>query len=291
MLQGIVVKAYNSYYYVQDGDKTVACKIRGRLKKERFSLMVGDEVEFTMVGSEEGIIEAILPRKTMLKRPLVANVDQVVLAFAAVNPDISPTLVDKLLVLAESSQLSIIICINKIDLADESELLALAELYRGIGYTVILTSVRTGTGLNELQQALFGKITAFAGPSGVGKSSLLNAVEPGLTLATGEVSAKIGRGKHTTRFAQLLLLSGGGFVVDTPGFSATEFTDMELVSLTRCFPEIATNAVDCKFSTCLHDKEPQCAVKEAVHRGAIAQSRYDSYKDILAELRENKKGY
>lgn len=291
MLRGFIVKAYNSFYYVQDGDKTIACKVRGRFKKQRFSLMVGDEIQYSMAGQGEGIIEEILPRRTVLKRPAVANVDQVVLTFAAANPDISSTLVDKLLVLAESSRLSIIICINKADLANGDELLALVRLYKSIGYNIILSSVKTGAGIADLREQLYGKITAFAGPSGAGKSSLLNAVEPGLTLATGEISTKIGRGKHTTRFAQLLPLTGGGFVVDTPGFSATEFIEMELIHLSWYFPEIAERSPRCKFSTCLHDREPQCAIKEAIQQGAIAKSRYNSYKQILEELRDHKKGY
>lgn len=291
MLSGIVVKTYNSYYYVQDKDKVISCKLRGRFKKGRFSLLVGDEVNYTAVGHDSGIIEEILPRRGVLKRPAVANVDQVVLTFAAANPDISTTLVDKLLILAEDAQLDIMICVNKVDLANHDELAPVAELYRQIGYPVLFTSAKGGLGIAQLRSALYGKITAFAGPSGAGKSSLLNAIETGLQLVTGEVSAKIGRGKHTTRFAELLPLSGGGFVVDTPGFSATEFTDIKPIELTYCFPEIAALAPQCKFSTCLHDREPQCAVKQAVLEGKIAQTRYHTYKSVLDELRENKKGY
>ncbi len=291
MLTGVIVRAYNSYYYVQDGDKTVACKIRGRFKKDWYSLMVGDQVHYQVENQNEGTIEAILPRHSLLKRPAVANVDQVVLAFAAANPDISTTLVDKLLVLAESAHLEIVLCINKTDLAQEQEITLLADLYSSIGYPIILASARTGAGLDQLRQKLHGKITAFAGPSGAGKSSLLNAIEPGLTLVTGEVSAKIGRGKHTTRYAQLLPLGGGGFVVDTPGFSATEFTDMKPTDVTWYFPEFTALAKECKFSTCLHDREPQCAVKEALHKGIIAPSRYESYQAILQEMRDTKKGY
>jgi ribosome biogenesis GTPase len=291
MLNGVVVKAYNSYYYVQDKDKVISCKLRGRFKKGRFSLMVGDEVNYMIVGQDSGIIEEILPRRGLLKRPAVANVDQVVLTFAAANPDINTTLVDKLLVLAEDAQLDIIVCINKIDLANDDEIAPLAELYQRVGYSVMFTSAKSGMGIEKLRNALYGKITAFAGPSGAGKSSLLNTIEAGLQLVTGEVSAKIGRGKHTTRFAELLPLSGGGFVVDTPGFSATEFTDIDFINLTYCFPEMAALASSCKFSTCLHDREPQCAVKQAVLEGKIAQTRYASYKDVLDELRANKKGY
>ena len=291
MLHGVVVKAYNSFYYVQSEKLLLSCKVRGRFKKERFTLMVGDEVRCSLTGHNEGLIEEILPRRSLLKRPAVANVDQVVITFAAANPDISTTLVDKLLVLAESSHLSALLCINKSDLADSEEPSRIIPIYTAIGYPVLLTSVKTGQGMAELRQRLIGRVTAFAGPSGAGKSSLLNAVEPGLTLVTGEVSAKIGRGRHTTRYAQLLPLSGGGFVVDTPGFSATEFTELDPTGLGLCFPEIAGLAGGCKFSTCLHDREPQCAVKDAVQTGGVELSRYESYKAILQELRDTKKGY
>lgn len=290
MLTGVIVRAYNSYYYVRNGDVTVACKIRGRFKKDRYSLMVGDQVHYQQDSQNEGTIENILPRHSLLKRPAVANVDQVVLVFAAVNPNISTTLVDKLLVLAESSHLEIVLVINKSDLAEPSDLAGVSDIYGSIGYPMIFASAHTGRGVHELQEKLKGKITAFAGPSGAGKSSLLNSIEPGLTLVIGEVSAKIGRGKHTTRYAQLLPLSTGGFVVDTPGFSATEFTDIAMTDLAWYFPEFARLARECKFSTCLHDREPQCAVKEALQKGIIPPSRYQSYQAILQEMRDLKKG-
>lgn len=291
MLNGIVVKAYNSYYYIQSGNKIVICNLRGRFKKERFSLTVGDEVTYTLTGSDKGVIEAILPRRNMLKRPMVANIDQVVLTFAAVNPDINPTLVDRFLVVAEFSELEIIICINKIDLADADSVAKLTERYQQIGYKVLTVAAKTGEGIENLRSLLYDKITVFAGPSGAGKSTILNAVQPGLELTTGEVSHKIGRGKHTTRFAELLPLAGGGFVVDTPGFSFTEFNDIEEAHLMDYFPEIAQMAPKCKFNTCLHYKEPQCAVKQATADGRIHADRYQSYLEILTEIRENKKGY
>ena len=222
---------------------------------------------------------------------MVANVDQVILTFAAVNPDINTALVDRFLILAELSGLEIVICINKVDLADTNQLQALAGLYQRIGYPVLLLSAKQNTGLEPLKQRLFGRISVFAGPSGAGKSTILNALEPGLALTTGEVSAKIGRGKHTTRFAELLPLSGGGFVVDTPGFSFTEFTDVAAPELMHCFPEFAKFAGNCKFTTCLHHKEPQCAVKQAVQEGQIAPKRYDSYLEVLTEIREARKGF
>lgn len=291
MLNGIVVKAYNSYYYIQSGNKIVTCKLRGRFKKERFSLIVGDEISYTLTGPDKGIIEEILPRRSMLKRPMVANVNQVVLTFAAVNPDINPSLVDRFLVIAEFSELDIIICINKVDLTDIDSLTNLVDRYKQIGYKVLTTAAKTGTGIDELRELLYGKISVFAGPSGAGKSTLLNTIQPGLELTTGEVSHKIGRGKHTTRFAELLPLAGGGFVVDTPGFSFTEFTDIEQAHLMDYFPEIAKVAPDCKFNTCLHYKEPQCAVKQAASDGRIHPDRYQSYLEILTEIKESKKGY
>jgi ribosome biogenesis GTPase len=292
MLSGIVVKNYNSYYYVQTADKVTMCTLRGRFKKERYSLIVGDKVEYEIVGTDKGIIEQILPRRTVLKRPMVANVDQVILTFAAVSPNINPVLIDRFLILAELSALDIVICINKIDLADSLALTPIVELYRSIGYPVMLVSAKAGSGITQLHSMLFDRITAFSGPSGAGKSTILNVIEPGLALVTGEVSKKIGRGKHTTRFAELLPLSGGGgFVVDTPGFSFTEFNDMTEKELMYCFPEIAAVTPNCKFSTCLHLKEPQCAVKQAVAEGRIQEPRYQSYLEVMAEIKENKKGF
>ncbi|BBB93039.1 MAG TPA: ribosome small subunit-dependent GTPase A [Methylomusa anaerophila] len=291
MLNGVVVKAYNSYYYIQTGDKLISCSLRGRIKKERFSLLVGDEVTYSLVGPEKGVIEEILPRRNMLKRPMLANVDQVILTFAAVNPDINPSLIDRFLVIAEHSQLDIIICINKLDLADGDTITELLDRYRSIGYPILTVSAKTGQNINALRALLFDKISVLAGPSGAGKSTILNAVQPGLELVTGEVSSKIGRGKHTTRFAELLPLAGGGFVVDTPGFSYTEFQELPSPELAFCFPEIVQYASGCKFTTCLHFKEPQCAVKQAVDDGKIHTDRYQSYIEILTEINENKKGF
>ncbi|MGI6092786.1 MAG: ribosome small subunit-dependent GTPase A [Veillonellaceae bacterium] len=291
MLHGVVIKAYNSYYYVQTDSKLTMCTLRGRFKKERYSLLVGDEVEYELSGQQKGVIEKILPRRTMLKRPMVANVDQVILTFAAVNPDFNSVLVDRFLVLAELSNLDIVICINKIDLANIDDLQPTIDLYRQIGYIVIPISAKTELGIEEFRNLLHNKITVFAGPSGVGKSTILNSLEPKLELVTGQVSDKIGRGKHTTRFAQLLPLSGGGFVVDTPGFSATDFSDIQESQLMDCFPEISRLVSDCKYNTCLHYKEPQCAVKQAVAEQTINEKRYNSYIEILEDIREKRKGF
>jgi ribosome biogenesis GTPase len=288
---GVILKTYNSFYYVKTNDKVIMCTLRGRFKKERFSLLVGDEVEYDTTENDKGIIEKILPRRSMLKRPMIANIDQVIVTFAAVNPNINAVLVDRFLVLAEMSDLDIIICINKTDLADMQELEPLLALYRSIGYTVISLSAKMGIGIRELRNALSDKISVFAGPSGAGKSTILNTIEEGLTLVTGEVSEKIGRGKHTTRFAELLPLTTGGFVVDTPGFSFTEFDDVKKNDLMYYFPEIAEIVQECKFNTCLHVKEPQCAIKQAVLEGRINEQRYNSYIEILSEIQEKKKGF
>lgn len=291
MQHGVILRTYNSFYYVKTNDKVIMCTLRGRFKKERFSLLVGDEVEYDITEDDKGIIENILPRRSMLQRPMIANIDQVIITFAAVSPDINTILVDRFLVLAEMSNLDIVICINKLDLADSAELQPILDLYRSIGYPVITLSAKMGIGINELRNVLSGKISVFAGPSGAGKSTILNSIEEGLALVTGKVSEKIGRGKHTTRFAELLPLSSGGFVVDTPGFSFTEFDTVKKNELMYYFPEIALVVNECKFNTCLHLREPQCAVKQSVAEGRIHEQRYNSYTEILAEIQDKKKGY
>lgn len=291
MQEGVVLRAYSGYYYVQAAGDIYACKLRGRFKQERFSLMVGDRVRFAAQPDGTGMVEEILPRASLLTRPLVANVDQAVLTFAAKNPDIKSILIDRFLVLAERAHLDIIICINKTDLAEEKELQELITAYRRIGYGVIAAAAARGAGIDRLKELLTGKTTVFAGPSGVGKSTLLNAIQPGFALQTGDVSERIGRGKHTTRFAQLLALDGGGYVVDTPGFGSIELTDMTPEQLVRCFPEFNEYGGSCKFSPCLHWKEPRCGVKEAVNQGLISEERYAHYTQFLAELFENNRGY
>lgn len=291
MQEGVVLRAYSGYYYVQAAGNIYACKLRGRFKQERFSLIVGDRVLIAPQPDGTGMVEEILPRESLLTRPLVANVDQAVLTFAAKNPDIKSILIDRFLVLAECAHLNIIICINKTDLAEESELQELITAYRRIGYRVIAAAAARGRGIDRLKELLTGKTTVFAGPSGVGKSTLLNAIQPDFALQTGEVSEKIGRGRHTTRFAQLLALDGGGYVVDTPGFGSIEFTELTPEQLVRCFPELNKYAGRCKFSPCFHWKEPCCGVKEAVNQGLISKERYAHYTQFLAELHENKRGY
>lgn len=289
MPQGVVIRAYNGYYYVRTEASLIECKTRGKLKKQREKVYVGDYVEYENLGQDKGIIESVLPRKSLLKRPSIANISQVFLMFAVKDPDINLKLLNRFLVLAEHSDIPITICLNKTELAME-EAEQIAQSYRKIGYPVLLLSAHEKKNIDLLKERLTDHITVFAGPSGVGKSSLLNLVEPTFELATGAVSEKIGRGKHTTRFAQLLPLTGGGYVVDTPGFSYTEF-EMEETELAACFPEFIPHQ-DCRFSPCLHSHEPSCGVKEALERGDIDNQRYQSYLEILAEIQEaNKKKY
>lgn len=281
---GTVEKATSGFYYVRNGIHLVACKVRGRLKQQRYSVCVGDRVSYRISGEKEGQIEAVLPRLSFLKRPEVANVDQAVLTFAANHPQVDFNLLDRFLVLTELSEIPAVICINKIDLIDPAELEEKLKVYQIMGYPVLTVSARMGWGIDALRRQLFGKVSVFAGPSGVGKSSLLNGVEAGLSLVTGELSPKIGRGKHTTRCAELLPLSGGGYVVDTPGFSLTEFVEMTPEALRFYFRDFKDLLADCHFASCIHHKEPQCAVKNAVMSGRIASWRYDSYLGLLAEI-------
>lgn len=282
---GIVVKNMNGYFYVQDKSGAVhECKVRGKLKQNRYSLLVGDKVAFTA----EGMIEKIEPRHNSLKRPAVANLDQVILVVAAKEPDINTLLLNKLLTMIEHADIPLVLCFNKWDLADERAE-ELVTLYRQVGYPVLTTSSVAGIGLERLRETLYGKLTAFAGPSGVGKSSLLNAVEPRFAFQTGKVSDKIKRGRHTTRHASLFSLDEASFIMDTPGFSAIDFTDVSPERLTSLYPEFLAKEGACKFSPCYHDKEPVCAIKEALAEGAIAPSRYEAYMAIRQEILEQRK--
>lgn len=290
-LTGVVIRATSGFYYVKSGTHIIACKLRGRMKQNRYSVCVGDRVVYTATGDAVGAIEQILPRDSFLKRPEVANVNQAILTFAASHPRVDFGLLDRFLVLAELSEIPAVICINKIDMADPEELKPDLAIYERMGYPVLLVSAKTGVGIAQLQKILYDKVSVFAGPSGVGKSSLLNAIEPGLSLTTGELSQKIGRGKHTTRVAELLVLYGGGFVVDTPGFSFTEFIEMNPEDLRFQYREFRDILAGCHFSSCIHQKEPQCAVKNAVTAGTIAASRYESYCELLQEIQQTKRRF
>lgn len=281
---GRVIKAYNSFFYVQTNENLITCKLRGKFKKKQ-GVYPGDRVNIGLLPDGTGVVEELLPRASLLRRPLVANVDQVVLTFAAAEPDPHPLLVSRFLVLAEWSGIAnVIVCINKCDLGGKAaDVCALCE---SAGYRVLLVSAQTGAGVEALKAVLAGHTTCFAGPSGVGKSSLLSAVT-GRALQTGHVSEKIRRGRHTTRVAELLPFCDGsdGYLVDTPGFSAMELDTIDEQALPVLFPEMQPYLGCCRFAPCSHSHEPDCAVKEAVAKGFIRQERYDAYLTILEEIR------
>ncbi|WP_019533659.1 ribosome small subunit-dependent GTPase A [Paenibacillus ginsengihumi] len=304
MPTGLIVKALSGYYYVLpdggDSGEPVQCRARGVFKKRGVSPLVGDRVSFELTENGEGTVTEIRPRSSELIRPPVANVDLVVLVFAVAEPALNLQLLDKFLVHAESAGLGAVICLTKSDLASAAGALeaedsaapeAVRRLYESIGYPVIETSSRLGTGLGELLERLKGRIGVFAGQSGVGKSSLLNALIPGLRLETNEISMKLGRGKHTTRHVELVRLPGGGLVADTPGFSQLDFLHVEADGLSACFREFAPYAEECRFRGCLHRHEPGCRVMAAKEEGLIAASRYNHYVQFLEEMKEKKRRY
>ena len=288
MPQGRVIKAYNSFFYVKTEGALVTCKLRGKFKK-RQGVYPGDLVDVGLLPDGTGVVERLLPRESLMRRPLVANVDQVVLTFAAAQPDPHPLLVSRFLVLAEWSGLArILVCVNKSDLPPAAE--ESFKVSEAAGYQVLHVSAQTGAGVDALRRELANHITCFAGPSGVGKSSLLNAIEPGLSLQTGHVSEKIKRGRHTTRVAELLPFAGG-YIVDTPGFSSMELDGIDEQLLPSYFPEFRPYLGHCRFSPCSHSHEPDCAVKEAVAAGSIPQERFNAYLSILEEIHDNQKKY
>ena len=287
-----VIKMYNGFYYLQVAgqEELLSCRLRGRIKRNKGAVVTGDYVEYQMLEDGTGVIESCLPRRTLLKRPAVANIDQVLITFAARQPDLNQLLLNRFLVLAEWSGIpEIVICINKCDLLEEKA--DFLQDYVQAGYKLLMVSAQGGQGIQELKNLLAGRVTVFAGPSGVGKSSLLNAVDSNLELATGKISDKIKRGKHTTRAACLLPLPEGGTVVDTPGFSAAELENIDKAQLAHYFPEFRPYIEKCYYNTCTHSHEPDCAVKEAVAAGAICQARYEAYLNILQTINERKKAY
>lgn len=287
-----VIKMYNGFYYLQVAgqEELLSCRLRGRIKRNKGAVVTGDYVEYQMLEDGTGVIESCLPRRTLLKRPAVANIDQVLITFAARQPDLNQLLLNRFLVLAEWSGIpEIVICINKCDLLEEKA--DFLQDYVQAGYKLLMVSAQEGQGIQELKNLLAGRVTVFAGPSGVGKSSLLNAVDSNLELATGKISDKIKRGKHTTRAACLLPLPEGGTVVDTPGFSAAELENIDKAQLAHYFPEFRPYIEKCYYNTCTHSHEPDCAVKEAVAAGAVCQARYEAYLNILQTINERKKAY
>ncbi|CAM3415135.1 ribosome small subunit-dependent GTPase A [Cytobacillus oceanisediminis] len=293
MPEGKIIKALSGFYYVLSGDETIQCRGRGVFRKNKVNPLVGDEVVFQAENNTEGYILEVKDRKNELIRPPIANVDQAILVFSAVEPGFSTTLLDRFLVLVEYNHIKPIICITKIDLTNQEEYKQIQQYaadYRQAGYDVLLASSETEEGVKDLMPYLEGEISVFAGQSGVGKSSLLNVLRPDLELKTNDISSHLGRGKHTTRHVELIEV-GKGLVADTPGFSSLDFTDIEMEELNFCFPEIQAKSEECKFRGCLHMAEPKCAVKTASENGEIPSYRYEHYKTFLQEIKDRKPRY
>ncbi|MFJ7976350.1 ribosome small subunit-dependent GTPase A [Peribacillus sp. JNUCC 23] len=293
MPEGKIIKALSGFYYVLDGEEVIQCRGRGVFRKNKITPLVGDSVVYQAENPTDGYVLEIKDRKNELVRPPIANIDQAILVFSAVEPDFSTTLLDRFLVAIEDNEIEPIIIISKIDLVVEAKKASLDQYmrdYQEIGYTVIKTSSITSDGIEALLPQLSGKTSVFAGQSGVGKSSLLNTINPELALETNDISSHLGRGKHTTRHVELIHV-GSGLVADTPGFSSLEFMDIEVDRLAYCFPEIYQAGERCKFRGCLHDKEPKCAVKEGVAQGEIPSYRHKHYLQILEEIKDRKPRY
>ena len=275
-MEGRIVRSLSGFYDVKTASGLVTCRARGILRKEGNSPLTGDLVEIT-VEHGKGMVEKILPRKNRFIRPAVANIDALVVFAANVNPVTEPYLIDRVAAIAGDQNVPVILCVNKCDLDPAVDLV---RIYEHAGFTVICTSAETGDGVETLMQQISGKLVAFTGNSGVGKSSILNRLCPELNLATGEVSEKLGRGRHTTRHVELYQLEQDTYVADTPGFSSFDTDQMEVIlkeNLQYAFPDFGRYIGQCRFDDCSHRKEPDCAVRAAWENGQIEKTRYDSY--------------
>jgi len=294
MINGKIIKGIGGFYYVDTENGLYECRARGIFRKNKITPLVGDRVSISVVDEEnkKGVVEEIEKRDTELVRPPIANVDKALIVFAIKNPAPNLSLLDRFIVLAEKENLEIVIVFTKVDLDADGELLEeLKSIYEVSGYKVIPVSNKLKLNIDKIKEELKENTVVFAGPSGVGKSSLLNEVDKNFELKTGEVSDKIKRGKHTTRHAELLKLECGGMVADTPGFSSLTLDDIDESELKEYFIEF-DKYDDCRFgSRCIHENEPSCAVKEAVENGEISKKRYESYIQLLNEIRSGKRRY
>lgn len=291
-MQGKIVKGISGFYYVHIAESGIyECKAKGIFRNQKIKPLVGDDVEIAILDENEklGNIEAILPRRNALIRPAVANIDQALIIFAAAKPQPNFNLLDRFLIMMEYQKVPVTICFNKTDLVTDEELHAFADIYQACGYPVVYTSAQEQEGLHILLEELRGKTTAVAGPSGVGKSSLINCMQEGRQMETGAISKKIERGKHTTRHSEIIPIYSNTYIMDTPGFSTLNIPGFEKEDLQQYYREFAVYEPYCRFQGCSHIGEPDCGVKEALAEGKISSLRYENYKLLYDELKQIKK--
>lgn len=291
-MKGKIIKGIAGFYYVHVVESGVyECKAKGVFRKEKIKPLVGDDVEIEVLSESgrEGNIEKILPRRNELIRPAVANIDQALVVFAIARPSPHFNLLDRFLVMMESKGIPVILCFNKEDIATDPQVKELKEIYADCGYLLLFTSARLGQNIDKVREVLKGRTTAVAGPSGVGKSSLINILQPEANMETGAISTKIERGKHTTRHTELFPVGEDAYIMDTPGFSSLYVNDFEKEELKRYFPEFAPFEGTCRFHGCDHIHEPGCGVKEALDKGLIHSVRYKNYVDMYEELKKKRR--
>lgn len=291
-MQGKIVKGIAGFYYVNVVESGLyECKAKGVFRKDKLKPLVGDDVKIDVLdeAKKKGNITEILPRKNELIRPAVANIDQALVVFAVARPKPHLNLLDRFLVMMEAKGIPLILCFNKTDIAKDTSIEELLSIYSTGGYQVIFTSTVEEENIDELKKLLKGRLTAVAGPSGVGKSSIINRIQSNVNMQTGTISEKIERGKHTTRHSQLIMIDNESYIMDTPGFSSLYTNEFEKEELKHYFPEFAPYEGKCRFHGCDHVHEPGCAVRAALEEGKIAESRYQNYLEMYQELKDKRR--